>query len=230
MSSTSSSQNSRKTFIETRHQLQKSSGAVTLIRTRQHERVLKEFVQTPEFNELQDRGYRNCKGVSYGIVKGLRVMFVSGSRNAIDWLFNLVDAYVLTEIQAVSNFTAYKLTKQYRRDLPDLVVGHSRGSALVAKMDIPENRKLSVDGAMVLSPWHATDMMNLYQKTFLDRFLSRGGTNQMGFHVKDYNNYHFISRDVSIGSEEDDNEERLDETHKETKSHRWFCMFRPKAP
>ena len=166
-----------------------------LIHDREYDRVLHEFVQTKEMNRLSDRAYKNRKGHAIGKVNHEIILFVSGSRNLTDWVLNVADDFVPSNWQFISNHTAQKLTKLALKYKVDAVVGHSRGGMLVAKMDIPNYKKLGLDAAMRLAPSQRTGMMNLYQKQLLDKVISRRGTNQKSYKVQRPLNYHFLSRD-----------------------------------
>lgn len=242
--STNDSKNSREHFLQSRYlRGQSQTGASLLLRKKQFTRLKQEFVQTKEFNRLQDRAYRNVCGVSFGVVEGQRVMFVCGSRNIIDWFFNFIDAYIIHDkLEVVSNYTAYKLTRQYRRDMPDIVVGHSRGAALVGKMDVPMHRKMGVDGAMIITPKHSKEMINLHQDILLDNVIAMTGKNNKSFQLHNWRNYHFLSRDFETNdstsqndsenanfdgsipvsditmSDDNENDSRLDESHQKKKT------------
>lgn len=166
-----------------------------LIKEREYDKVLTMYVQTEAMNKLQDTAYKAKKGYAIGKVQDERILFVSGSRNLVDWTFNVADDFIPSSLQVVSNHTAKNLTKIFHGNAIDVAVGHSRGGALVAKMDIPVEKKLGVDAAMRLAPKNRRDMMNLYQNNLLDKYISRKGTNQKKYKVNKFGNYHFLSRD-----------------------------------
>jgi hypothetical protein len=165
------------------------------IRSRDYDAVLNNFVRTDALDRLQDEAYDKRAGYSIGYVGGKKVMYVSGSRNAIDWVFNVGDMIIPHKHHYASNRTAKRLTAIAKSQNVDVVVGHSRGGMLVSKMDIPNDKKLSLDGAMTLAPKNRRDVMNLYQKQPLDKFIGRGGTNSKSYRMKRIGRAHFISRD-----------------------------------
>lgn len=165
------------------------------ISKRDYDAVLKNFVRTDQLNHLQDEAYASKRGYSIGYVNGKKVMYVSGSRNVTDWVFNVADNFIPASRHRVSNKTSQNLTKIARDEKVDVVVGHSRGGMLVAKMDIDNSKKLSLDGAMRLAPKNRRNVMNLYQKQVLDRVINRGGKNSKAYRVKRVKTVHFISRD-----------------------------------
>lgn len=165
------------------------------IRGRDYDGVLHNFVRTDALDRLQDEAYDKRAGYSIGYVGGKKVMYVSGSRNAIDWVFNVGDMVIPHKHHYASNRTAKRLTAIAKSQNVDVVVGHSRGGMLVSKMDIPNDKKLSLDGAMTLAPKNKRDTMNLYQKQPLDRLINRGGTNSKAYRMKRIGRAHFISRD-----------------------------------
>lgn len=169
-----------------------------LIKNREYDAVLNSFVRTKRLNNLQDAAYKSKRGYALGVVNGKKVMYVSGSRNITDWAFNVIDDILPSKRQYFSNHTAKRLTAIAKKNNIDVVVGHSRGGMLVAKMDIPNHKKLSLDGAMRLAPTNRRNVMNLYQKQALDKFISRRGTNRKGYKMNRWKNYHFISRDRRV--------------------------------
>lgn len=165
------------------------------IGNKQYDTVLNTFVRTDGMDYLQDKAYARKEGYAIGYVNGKKVMYVSGSRNIVDWIFNAADDFIPAEHHYASNRTAARLTRIAKRENVDVVVGHSRGGMLVAKMDIPNNKKLALDGAIRLAPKDKRGIMNLYQKQPLDKFISRRGGNRKGYKMKRLSTAHFISRD-----------------------------------
>lgn len=169
-----------------------------LIHARRYDAVLSKYVRSKELNGLQDRAYQAKSGYAIGRVRGGDVvLFVSGSRNLTDWAFNVVDDFIPSAAQVVSNTTARRLTSLFVRSGCTVAVGHSRGGALVAKMNVPDYQKLGLDAAMRLAPKGRRSMMNLYQNQLLDRYIAQRGTNQKRYDLGKGKNYHFISRDES---------------------------------
>lgn len=175
-----------------------------LILARQYDAVLHEFVQTDEMNEMQDKAYSRKEGYSVGKIGADKILFVSGSRNLTDWAFNALDDIVPTRAQFVSNRTAKLLKRHFDRNKCTVAVGHSRGGALVAKMNLPDYQKLGLDAAMRLAPADKRGMMNLFQKQLLDRFISERGTNQKSYKMNSAGKYHFLSRDYDKAAKKPD--------------------------
>lgn len=130
-----------------------------------------ENIRTQEFNDGMNIAYNNKHGYSIKYINGEKVMFVSGSRNHMDWALNAVDTVVPQRLQFITNRTAKNLDQIARKEGVDVVVGHSRGGQIVSKMS-GSYQKLGVDAAMI----NAKDknMMNIAQKGALDRFIDRG--------------------------------------------------------
>lgn len=166
-----------------------------MIANRDYDGVHDLFVQNNDMAFLERQAYLSKRGYSIGYVHGKKVLYVSGSRNFTDWVFNAADDIIPARFHHVSNTTAKKLTRIAKREGVDVVVGHSRGAMLVAKMDIPDNKKLGLDGALRLAPANRRDMMNLYQDQLLDKFISRRGTNKKKYKLGNPWRYHFITRD-----------------------------------
>lgn len=172
----------------------KTADVNNAIYRRDYDKVLN-FARSSDMDYLQDRAYARSEGYAIGMVNGKKVMFVSGSRNMTDWVFNALDDPLPAKAHIVSNRTSKRLTQIAKRENVDLVVGHSRGGMLVAKMDIPNSRKLALDGAIRLAPKNKRNIMNLYQKQPLDKFIAARGTNKKGYRMKRLGRAHFISRD-----------------------------------
>ena len=166
-----------------------------LIKRRDYDAVLTNFVQHNDFVFLEKRAYKSPRGFAVGYVNGNKVMYVSGSRNVTDWVLNVMDDFIPASKHHLSNRTAKNLTKIALDQNIDVTVGHSRGGMLVAKMDIPDDKKLAVDGALRLAPRDKADIMNLYQNQILDKFIAARGTNKKKYPLHSYYKYHFISRD-----------------------------------
>jgi hypothetical protein len=171
-----------------------------LIARRNYDTVLRKYVQNPDMNKLQDTAYRSKRGFAIGTVNNTdRVLFVSGSRNLTDWVFNAADDMLPSKLQFVSNRTAANLTALAKKFKADVVVGHSRGGALVAKMNLPNFMKLGLDAAIRLAPKDRRDMMNLYQDQLLDKFIAKRGTNSKKYKLNSLGDYHFLSRSNNSG-------------------------------
>lgn len=163
-----------------------------LILARDYDAVLNEYARTPQMNELMRSAYQARRGYSLGNVKGEKILFVSGSRNPVDWMLNVADGVTPSALQAISNRTAENLTGIKRRNGADVAVGHSRGGMLVAKMDVPNHHKLGLDAATRIAPRDRRDVMNLYQDNPLDVFIGKGGTNRKKYPWGRY--FHKVSR------------------------------------
>ena len=121
-------------------------------------------------------------------------MVVAGSRNIMDWISNIRDVYVPAKLKFRQRIAAKRMMKAYGALKPDVVVGHSRGGAIVAKMSIPQKQKLGIDAAMLIADRGKKKMMNLYQKQLLDYIISRTGRNRKGYRKGKRDDYHFITR------------------------------------
>lgn len=117
---------------------------------RKHDKISKNHVQTDEMNHLADKACLDKKGCSIGCVKGQKVVCMSGSCNVTDWAFDALDA-LPCRWHVASDRTAKSSTETAKDNKADVVAGHLRGGMLVSKMDIPDHKKLSVDGAVRLA-------------------------------------------------------------------------------
>lgn len=129
-----------------------------------------------------------------GANRNTKVMVVAGSRNILDWISNVRDVYVPGKLKFRQRIFAARMMKAYRKHKPDLVVGHSRGGAIVAKMSIPLDQKLGIDAAMLIADRGKKKMMNLYQRQLLDFIISRTGRNRKSYRKSKRDHYHFITR------------------------------------
>ena len=169
------------------------------IRERDYDSVLA-LVKTTAFNDILQASYKAKPGYAVGRIgpkKKTKVMVVAGSRNIMDWISNFRDVYVPAKLKFRQRISARRMMKAYRELRPDVVVGHSRGGAIVAKMDIPQDQKLGIDAAMLIADRGRKKMMNLYQKQLLDFIISRTGRNRKGYRKTRNDQYHFLTRSGS---------------------------------
>lgn len=156
----------------TREQEEKNNLALHV--RRKDTRGILRALNTPAFRSILSRAYRNKSGRSVGQVGKAKVLVVSGSRNMIDWINNLRDSFytMVPGLQLALSYEAIMAARHMRRAGADVAVGHSRGGAIVARMDAPENRKIAINGATRLAGRRGTGIINLYQDNLFDRILA----------------------------------------------------------
>jgi len=133
-------------------------------------------IKSKEVNNLHEKAYANPRGYAIGKVGNDKVMYVSGSRNRMDWLLNATDIVTPHKLRFFQNRTAYNLDKIAKENDVTVVIGHSRGAALVSNM--PPGRgyeRAGLDGAMIIA--HDKDMLNLSQGQPFDKAIALGGRN-----------------------------------------------------
>jgi len=151
------------------------------------------LVQTNQFNYLFDRAYNNPEGYTIGWYRGQKVMVVSGSRNAVDWGYNVYEGF--RRGRAIKR-TIGNLNRIAKKNGVDVVVGHSRGGRLVADMMDDKFAKLSIDGAMAITHGKKKrGTMNIVQKNPLDLAIGFGGKNNYYVPWKEWGKAHFFSRE-----------------------------------
>jgi len=150
------------------------------------------LAKTGKFNSIHDNAYKARQGYSIGDVNGEKVMYVSGSRNAVDWALNAIGPIIPKKRRYIQKATARRLHKiAVDRDV-DVVIGHSRGGALVSAMPGRGYKKASVDGAMIIA--NDKSIFNVAQDQPFDRVIGYGGENTHYVKAGKLKNWHFVMR------------------------------------
>lgn len=153
-------------------------------------------IRTDNFNDIADNAYANYRGYSIGYHDGAKVMYVSGSRNIVDWILNGVDTVLPSNHHYITLSTAKRLSAIAKREGVDVVVGHSRGAHIVSQMD-GNFQKLGLDGATMLSGKKG-NIMNISQKGHIDAVIrKRNNPKQYNVRTKRIKHSHFVSRDYA---------------------------------
>lgn len=139
----------------------------------------------PEFKEHARVGFARASqsGLGYHveIVNGKKIMYVRGTRpNVYDWGKNVGDLLpgrIPGAVEAAKLDLAAKIIK------PDLVVGHSRGGHVIARMKYGKangrTTYVGFDAAQRLSRGSERNLLNIAQDQPFDRFIGRGGKNNV---------------------------------------------------
>jgi hypothetical protein len=122
--------------------------------------------------------YANVDGYKIEVnpVTGEKVMYIAGTRDLGQWALNVFDI-----VGARVDIPRKRRVAQYneiaRREGVDVIYGHSRAAALVSDMDVPNARKVGVDGAMLLA-YNDRDMVNYHEGGItgaFDELIALGG-------------------------------------------------------
>lgn len=140
----------------------------------------------PTFNEFANVAYASKEGyaIRTNPTTGETEMFIAGTRNGYDWISNMLEvrppktkyfernvfAHLADGEEAYIGHHATPWRKEAQEHYAliamennvDIVYGHSRGGAIVADMELPDNvEKIGLDAAMVIAD--NKDMLNYYE-------------------------------------------------------------------
>jgi len=132
---------------------------------------------------------------------GYTEMYVAGTKTARDWAQNFVEGYnhSIGKLTNESGFGLYsegernkrsnELSLIAERHIPpvDVVLGHSRGDAIVGHMDGKKFKLIGLDGATSIGDHHP-DKLNLSSGSAFDRLIGFGHDNTVIVHGTPFHN------------------------------------------
>lgn len=149
-----------------------------------------------EIRKTLHRAYRSRLGYATTTINGEKVMVIKGTKgNPFAWAQNVADMHTH---QIPLNLEALKANVAARYEKPDVVLGHSRGAAVAARMRYGKRsgktKYVGLDGAMILTRGRERNMRNISQDHVADRLLGMYGRNNSYIpYKKKQDKFHFVT-------------------------------------